>query len=97
MNPFDTTYNYIPFDRIKETDYEPAMMKGIEEEDQEIDKICGRLLMQNHENVLAMQYMLLYPLLENNYNKFVQYMHLVRNEVPYSQEFVSFEKYLRKQ
>ena len=65
--------------------------------DQEIDKICGRLLMQNHENVLAMQYMLLYPLLENNYNKFVQYMHLVRNEVPYSQEFASFEKYLRKQ
>jgi len=65
--------------------------------DQEIDKICGRLLMQNHENVLAMQYMLLYPLLENNYNKFVQYMHLVRKEVPYNQEFASFEKYLRKQ
>ncbi len=64
--------------------------------DHEIDKICGRLLMQNHENVLAMQYMLLYPLLENNYNKFLQYMHLVREEVPYSQEFASFEKYLRK-
>lgn len=65
--------------------------------DQEIDKICGRMLMQNHENVLAMQYMLLYPLLENNYDKFVQYMHLVRKEVPYNQEFASFEKYLRKQ
>lgn len=64
--------------------------------DQEIDKICGRLLMQNHENVLAMQYMLLYPLLENNYDKFVQYMHLVKNEIPYTQEFASFEKYLRK-
>lgn len=70
--------------------------------DQEMDKICGRLLLQDHKdkdeiNVLAMQYMLLYPLLENNYDKFVQYMHLVRNEVPYTQEFASFEKYLRKQ
>ena len=65
--------------------------------DQEIDKICGRLLMQNHENVLAMQYMLLYPLLENNYGKFVQYMRLVRDEVPYSREYAYFEKYLRKQ
>lgn len=65
--------------------------------DQETDKICGRLLMHNHENVLAMQYMLLYPLLENNYGKFVQYMHLVKGEIPYSREFASFEKYLRKQ
>jgi hypothetical protein len=64
--------------------------------DQEMDKICGRLLMQNHENVLAMQYMLFYPLLENNYKKFVQYMYLVKEEVPYSREFASFEKYLRK-
>lgn len=64
--------------------------------DQEIDKICGRLLMHNHTNVLAMQYMLLYPLLENNYGKFVQYMRLVRDEVPYSQEFAHFEHYLRK-
>lgn len=64
--------------------------------DREIDKICGRLLMQNHENVLAMQYMLLYPLLENNYNKFIQYMRLVRDEIPYSQEYAYFEKYLRK-
>lgn len=63
----------------------------------ETDKICGRLLMHNHENVLAMQYMLVYPLLENDYNKFVQYMHLVKDEVPYSQEFASFGKYLRKQ
>lgn len=64
--------------------------------DREMDKICGHLLLKNHENVLAMQYMLLYPLLENNYEKFVQYMHLVRDEVPYSMEFASFEKYLRK-
>ncbi|MCR5131527.1 MAG: DUF6057 family protein [Prevotella sp.] len=64
--------------------------------DQEVDKVCGLLLMQNHENVLAMQYMLLYPLLENNYDKFVQYMRLVKDEVPYTMEFASFEKYLRQ-
>jgi hypothetical protein len=63
--------------------------------DQEIDKICGRLLMHNYENILAMQYMLFYPLLENNYKKFLQYMRLVKDEVPYSREYASFEKYLR--
>lgn len=63
--------------------------------DREMDKICGRLLMHCHDNVLAMQYMLFYPLLENNYDKFVQYMHLVRAEVPRSQEFADFERYLR--
>lgn len=62
--------------------------------DREMDKICGRLLMQNHDNVLAMQYLLLYPLLENNYKKFVQYMQLVKSEVPYNRELASFEKYL---
>ena len=41
MNPFYTTYTYIPFDQIKEADYEPAMLKGIEEEDQEIDRIVN--------------------------------------------------------
>lgn len=65
--------------------------------DHEIDKICGHLLMKNHENVLAMQYMLAYPLLENDYKKFVQYMFLVKDEVPYSKELASFEKYMRKQ
>ena len=63
--------------------------------DQEIDKICGRLLMHNYKNILAMQYMLFYPLLENNYKKFVQYMRLVKDEVPYSREYASFEKHLR--
>ena len=39
--------------------------------DREVDKICGRLVLQNHENILAMQYFLLYPVLENNYQKFL--------------------------
>lgn len=62
----------------------------------EIDKICGWLLMHNHDNVLAMQYMLMFPLLENNYNKFAQYMYFLKKEVPNSQELASFTKYLRR-
>ncbi len=52
MNPFYTTYHYIPFDRIKETDYEPAMMKGIEEEDQEIDSIVNNPDAPTFENTI---------------------------------------------
>ena len=35
MNPFYTDYTYIPFDKIKFEDYEPALLRGIEEEDKE--------------------------------------------------------------
>ena len=52
MNPFFTTYDYIPFDRIKETDYEPAMMKGIEEEDKEIDAIVKNPEAPTFENTI---------------------------------------------
>ena len=52
MNPFYTTYHYIPFDRIKETDYEPAMMKGIEEEDQEINSIVKNPDAPTFENTI---------------------------------------------
>lgn len=41
MNPFYQPYEYIPFNLIAETDYEPAMMKGIEEEDLEIEAIVN--------------------------------------------------------
>lgn len=41
MNPFYSTYKYIPFDKIADTDYEPAIMKGIEDEDKEIDAIVN--------------------------------------------------------
>lgn len=63
--------------------------------DREVDKICGRLVMQNHDNVLAMQYFLFYPILESNYQKFVQYMHLIKEEIPNSQGLASFQGYLR--
>lgn len=52
MNPFYTTYEYIPFDKIQETDYEPAMMKGIEDEDQEIDKIVNNPEAPTFENTI---------------------------------------------
>ena len=52
MNPFYTTYEYIPFDQIKEADYEPAMMKGIEEEDQEIEQIVNNPDAPTFENTI---------------------------------------------
>lgn len=52
MNPFYTTYQYIPFDKIKEEDYEPAMLKGIEEEDQEIDRIVNNPDASTFENTI---------------------------------------------
>lgn len=52
MNPFFTTYQYIPFDKITEMDYEPAMMKGIEEEDQEIAAIVDNPNPPTFENTV---------------------------------------------
>lgn len=52
MNPFFTTYDYIPFDRIKEADYEPALMRGIEEEDEEIDGIVNNPDAPTFENTI---------------------------------------------
>jgi len=52
MNPFYTTYQYIPFDHITEADYEPAMLKGIEEEDQEIDRIVNNPDAPTFENTI---------------------------------------------
>ena len=52
MNPFLTTYEYIPFHQIKESDYEPAMMKGIEEEDKEIDNIVKNPEAPTFENTI---------------------------------------------
>lgn len=52
MNPFFTTYEYIPFDRITEADYEPAMMRGIEEEDQAIARIVDNPDAPTFENTI---------------------------------------------
>lgn len=52
INPFYTAYEYIPFDRIAETDYEPAMMKGIAEEDEEIAAIVSNEEPPTFENTI---------------------------------------------
>ncbi len=53
MNPFYTPYEYTPFDTIKETDYEPAILKGIEEEDKEIDQIVNQPDAPSFENTIG--------------------------------------------
>lgn len=52
MNPFFTTYEYIPFDQIKNEHYEPAMMKGMEEEDKEIEAIVSNPDTPTFENTI---------------------------------------------
>lgn len=57
MNPFFTTYDYIPFDQIKNEDYEPAIMKGIEDEDAEIEKLINNPDAPTFENTVeALEY-----------------------------------------
>ncbi len=52
-NPFFTTYDYIPFDKITEADYEPAIMKGIEEEDAEVEAIINNQEKPTFENTVV--------------------------------------------
>lgn len=52
MNPFFTEYKYIPFDKIAETDYEPAMIKGMEEQIKEIDEIVNNPESPSFENTI---------------------------------------------
>ena len=42
--------------------------------EQELDKMMGQLVMKNPKNGLALQYLLLCPLLERDINKFMNYM-----------------------
>lgn len=51
-NPFFMPYDHIPFDRITETDYEPAMMKGMEEENQRIEAIISNPEPPTFENTI---------------------------------------------
>lgn len=52
MNPFYNKYMYIPFDKISQEDYEPAMMKGIEEEDKDIEAIVNNPEAPTFENTI---------------------------------------------
>lgn len=62
--------------------------------DTEVDKICGQLFARNNDNTLAMQYLLIYPLLQRNINGFMNYYSYVNSKVRYTptvcQEAVAF-------
>lgn len=52
--------------------------------EREVDKIFGHLFLKNPQNRLAMEYLCLYPLLERNLNKFMQYVAIVNDKVQFN-------------
>ncbi|MDL2213058.1 DUF6057 family protein [Bacteroides sp. OttesenSCG-928-E20] len=66
----------------------------------ELDKICGQLFSHNKENTLAMQYLLMFPLLNRDLNSFMSYFGYVNSVVRYNpivcQEAVAFAYMQRK-
>ena len=69
--------------------------------DTELDKICGQLLMHNPKNVIAMQYLLAFPLLNGDVGTFMNYYQFVQSKVSVSQrayqEAVAFAYMQRQQ
>lgn len=53
INPFFTTYEYIPFSDIEVTHFEPAIARGIEEELKEIDVIVNNPDAPTFENTIV--------------------------------------------
>lgn len=49
--------------------------------EQEVDKIMGQLVMKNKQNTVAMQYLLLLPLLEGNQQKYMLYKQVVEEKL----------------
>ncbi len=49
----------------------------------EIDKICGQLFLRDNQNTMAIQYLLLCPLLKGDVDTFMNYLQVVRSKVPY--------------
>lgn len=66
----------------------------------ELDKTCGQLLAHYKENALAMQYLLIYPLLNRDLDSFVNYFGYVSSVVRYNpticQEAVVAFAYMKK-
>ncbi len=54
----------------------------------EADKILGLLFMRNKENALAMQYMAVYPLLERDLQKFMQYLPFIESYKTYNPQAI---------
>lgn len=51
--------------------------------DKEIDKMMGQLFMKNSKNALAMQYLIAFPLLDKDPQRFTAYMTVVRQKCQY--------------
>lgn len=54
--------------------------------DKETDKLCGQLVMHNKENFVAIQYLLMFPLLNKDLNTFMQYYTYVKSISKYSSQ-----------
>lgn len=52
FSKYSTPFEAIPFDRISLNDYEEAIMKGIEEEDKEVDAIVNNPDAPTFENTI---------------------------------------------
>ena len=51
--------------------------------DKEIDRICGQLFLHNKQNTVAMQYLLMWPLMNRDIPTFMQYVQVVQNNAVY--------------
>ena len=49
----------------------------------ETDKVCGQLFLQNKDNLMAVQYLLMQPLLDRDINRFMQYAQVVQSQISY--------------
>ena len=69
--------------------------------EQELDKICGQLIAKSANNRMALQYLLLYPILQGDINKFMNYMSYVSQHAQYQprscQEAIAFAYASRRQ
>ena len=54
----------------------------------ELDKICGQLFMHNQQNAMAMQYLVMAPLLDGDAQRFVNYLAYVQSKVKYNPRYV---------
>ena len=60
----------------------------------ELDKICGQLYMHNQKNQMAVQYLVMAPLLDRDIPRFMSYVQVVQNSISYNpravQEAIAF-------
>ena len=52
--------------------------------EKETDKICGQLFVHNPQNKMAVEYLLMQPLLDRDMNKFMQYLQVVQGKISYN-------------